>query len=288
MAEPKIYKAKIEDFKPDPRNANKHTQRGLRVVENSMRKRGYARPAFAANDGTIIGGNLSTGEVAPSIGLGDGEVLVVETDGDIPIIHKRRDVEAGSEEARLLGLEDNRSAELSLDWDVEVISEDKAEGLDLSELWNAEELAELLGEEEPKGEDPGAQVDKAEELREKWGVESGQLWQCGEHQMICGDCTDRSVVERVMGGEKAQAVVTDPPYGQNQKGVPEDEPEKLAGIVRSAVSALPVENTIVVAFQSPRTFTEWLDAIREAGHKFERMLWLYKAARCTFPWRGWI
>lgn len=36
-----------------------------------------------------------------------------------------------------------------------------------------------------------------------------------QHKLICGDCTDRAVVERVMGGEKAGAVVTDPPYGMD-------------------------------------------------------------------------
>ena len=61
-------------------------------------------------------------------------------------------------------------------------------------------------------EDVEPQIDKAEELREKWGVESGQLWQLGEHRLICGDCTDKAVVERVMGGEKAELAITDPPY----------------------------------------------------------------------------
>nr|HPK27584.1 site-specific DNA-methyltransferase [Anaerolineaceae bacterium] len=49
-------------------------------------------------------------------------------------------------------------------------------------------------------------------LRVKWGVESGQLWQLGEHRLICGDCTDRAVVERVMGGERAALAPVDPPY----------------------------------------------------------------------------
>jgi len=62
-------------------------------------------------------------------------------------------------------------------------------------------------------EDVEPQIDKAEELRVKWGVESGQLWQLGEHRLICGDCTDKAVVERVMGGEKLSAMITDPPYG---------------------------------------------------------------------------
>ncbi|MBP8125855.1 MAG: DNA modification methylase [Caldilineaceae bacterium] len=69
------------------------------------------------------------------------------------------------------------------------------------------------GEGEEKGEDPGAQVDRAEELRQVWGVEVGQLWKLGEHRLICGDCTDAAVVERVMDGEKARYGMQDPPYG---------------------------------------------------------------------------
>ena len=78
-------------------------------------------------------------------------------------------------------------------------------------------LASMELEDEPP-EDPGAQVDRAEELREKWGVEPRQLWRIpskaadGEHRIVCGDSTDEQVVRRVMGGEKA-IVVSDPPYG---------------------------------------------------------------------------
>ena len=91
-----------------------------------------------------------------------------------------------------------------------------------------------------------------------------------------------------MNGEKAVSVLTDPPYGQNQPGVPNDEPEKLNSILKGVISTLPVKNAIVVAFASPRTFVTWLDEIRASGHKFERMLWLYKAAQMAHPWRGWI
>ncbi len=72
-----------------------------------------------------------------------------------------------------------------------------------------------FGDEKP--EDPGAQMDRAEELRVKWGVEAGQLWEIGKHRLICGDCTDQAVVERVMGGERADIVFTDPPYGIEYK-----------------------------------------------------------------------
>lgn len=60
--------------------------------------------------------------------------------------------------------------------------------------------------------DAEPQIDKAEELRVKWGVELGQLWQLGDHRLLCGDSTRAEDVARLMGGEKADAVVTDPPY----------------------------------------------------------------------------
>ncbi|KKK52227.1 hypothetical protein LCGC14_3107040, partial [marine sediment metagenome] len=57
-------------------------------------------------------------------------------------------------------------------------------------------------------------IDRAEELRQEWGIELGQIWRLGEHRVACGDCTDRAAVEGVMGGEKAKLIVSDPPYGQ--------------------------------------------------------------------------
>lgn len=87
-----------------------------------------------------------------------------------------------------------------------------------------EDLAEFLGDlAEQNGlyfgtppevpDDPGAEIDRADELREKWQTATGQMWQLGGHRIICGDCTDAAVVERVMGGERADLLLTDPPYG---------------------------------------------------------------------------
>jgi DNA modification methylase len=78
-------------------------------------------------------------------------------------------------------------------------------------------LAELANDSgldyaRPPVEDAEPQIDRAEELRTRWGVETGQLWQLGEHRIVCGDCTDKAVVERVMGGERAALALTDPPY----------------------------------------------------------------------------
>lgn len=56
-------------------------------------------------------------------------------------------------------------------------------------------------------------ISKAKELQAKWQTASGQLWKLGEHRLLCGDSTKAEDVARVMEGEKANAVVTDPPYG---------------------------------------------------------------------------
>jgi ParB-like chromosome segregation protein Spo0J len=64
-------------------------------------------------------------------------------------------------------------------------------------------LRELHKDDEPLDSEP--QISRAEELRKEWGTELGQLWQCGEHRVICGDCTDPAVVARV--GEIGRAHV---------------------------------------------------------------------------------
>jgi DNA modification methylase len=93
---------------------------------------------------------------------------------------------------------------------------------DLDDEWleattNFDALNFVFGDdeaEEPETVDAEPQTDRAAELQEKWQTATGQLWAIGEHRLLCGDSTKREDVERVMGGEKAEAVVTDPPYGQ--------------------------------------------------------------------------
>ena len=80
--------------------------------------------------------------------------------------------------------------------------------------WNndANNLKELLAAEvEPVDAEP--QIDRAAELQEKWQTASGQLWKLGDHRLLIGDCTVWENVERLMGGERADCLISDPPYG---------------------------------------------------------------------------
>lgn len=76
------------------------------------------------------------------------------------------------------------------------------------------------GTEKPDAAEP--QIDRADELQIEWKVEPGQIWQMGDHRIICGDCTIPAVVDALMEGEKAQICWTDPPwnvaYGEGFRG----------------------------------------------------------------------
>lgn len=56
-------------------------------------------------------------------------------------------------------------------------------------------------------------VDQAAELQKKWNVKLGQLWQIGEHKLLCGDATNADDVTLLLNGDKPNLMVTDPPYG---------------------------------------------------------------------------
>jgi site-specific DNA-methyltransferase (adenine-specific) len=165
---------------------------------------------------------------------------------------------------------------LANNWEIDELLEwgfDKKE-LDL-DLWAGE-----------PADDPGAQVDKAEELREKWGVEAGQLWQLGEHRLICGDCTDRATVERVMGGEKADCMWTDPPYGVDYVGktkdaltIENDGADDLPGLLASsfltAGSVLIEGAPFYVAHPPGALQVVFVNVISEIGWKIhEQLVWV--------------
>lgn len=61
--------------------------------------------------------------------------------------------------------------------------------------------------------DPGAQVDRAGELQEKWGVVRGQIWEVGRHRVMCGDSTSAEDVGRLYSNAILSMIWTDPPYG---------------------------------------------------------------------------
>lgn len=102
----------------------------------------------------------------------------------------------------------------------------------------------LEAEKEPLPESSEPQIDKAEELRELYGCELGQIWQLGEHFVICGDCRESETWARLLaaaGIEKVNGVFTSPPYAMQREkqygGVPTAEYVEWWGDVQANVRA---------------------------------------------------
>ena len=126
---------------PDPRNANKGTQRGRGLLERSLREYGAGRSVLADRNGVLIAGN-KTHEVATELGL---PVRVIETDGHELVVVQRTDLDLTTDKAAVeLGIADNRVGEASLEWDVDALAELAAEDIDLSKFWNKDELSGML------------------------------------------------------------------------------------------------------------------------------------------------
>jgi DNA modification methylase len=143
---------------------------------------------------------------------------VVETAGDELLVVKRTDLALDDgDRARRLAYADNRSSELGLEWDLEQLLRDLEAGFDLTGCGFEEaELAALLQSLQPVGglTDPDDVPDAPEESVSKLG----DIWLLGNHRLMCGDSTDAGSVARLMDGERASLMFTDPPYLVDYQG----------------------------------------------------------------------
>jgi DNA modification methylase len=215
----------LDDLAFDSHNANKGTATGQKLVAKSIEDYGAGRSIVADKHGTVIGGN-KTLQAARDAGL---DVEVIRTSGDKLIVHQREDLSLDDgDKARLLAYADNRSSELGLDWDAGVLTEDIGNGIDLSGLFDEKALDAIGVDIGDPDDPPEAQMDAAEALQEKWQVNDGDVWQIGEHRLMCGDCVKERTGNRytstyqgsflkddtsiLMGEAKADMIHTDPPY----------------------------------------------------------------------------
>ena len=194
----------VVDLVEHPRNPNKHGDKQIALLAKIIRNQGWRNPiVVSADSGFIVAGHGR---------LMAAKVLNVE---QVPVDYQPFDNEA-EEYAHLIA--DNRIAELAEADKSELAKlvrelEDKID-LDLTGF-DAPSLEELLATKEEKQVDAEPKTDKAAELQVKWKTEKGQLWKLGEHRLLCGDSTNAKDVDRVLGDDKADIMVTDPPYGVN-------------------------------------------------------------------------
>ena len=240
----------LDALTPDPQNARSHDSRNLGLIAEALRDVGAARSIVVDEHGTVLAGN-ATVQAATLAGL--SRVRIIDADGSELIAVRRRGL--SPDQKTRLALYDNRAAELAV-WDTEVLAT-LADEVDLSALWDSDELADLLGQErEPVAllGDPNDVPDLPADPM----TQAGDLWLLGSHRLLCGDCTNPDDVARLMAGEQASCLWTDPPYGVSYTGrttdaltIANDDDAGLAGLLTAAFTTVGLHLREGAAFTWP-------------------------------------
>lgn len=187
----------------DAHNYRVHDDRNLKLIKKSLKECGAGRSILIDADGEIIAGN-ATYKTAKEANI---PVKVIKTDGNELIAVQRTDLSTKDKKRKKLALLDNTTSDKP-NWDIDTISAD----FDLSELpeLGLEDLPEVAQLEPEITED---EVPNDEEVETR--CKRGDIWQLGDHRLMCGDSTVITDVEKLMNGEKADLLFTDPPYNVN-------------------------------------------------------------------------
>jgi DNA modification methylase len=201
----KIETTPIEKLIPYARNSRTHSDQQVAQVAASIREFGFTNPVLIDSEDGIIAGH---GRVMAARKLGLAEVPCIRL-GHLTETQKRAYIIADNKLAlnsgwdeEMLGLElaDLREA----DFDLDLI------GFDAGEIEAALNPAEVTDGLTDPDEVPEPPVDPVTVL--------GDVWVLGNHRLMCGDSTSIDAVEKLMAGEKADMVFTDPPYGVAYEG----------------------------------------------------------------------
>lgn len=194
----KIETVKTADLTFDPSNARVHDDRNLEAIKASLSEFGQRKPVVITDANVIVAGN---GTVQAALSLGWSSVSAVRVPSDW-----------SADQVKAFALADNRTAELA-QWDAKVLS---AQLVELEEAgFDIEALGFDLTVE--KTLDDVVQ-DEAPEPAPEPVAKSGDMWQLGEHRLICGDSTVAETYDRLLHDGIADLIVTDPPYGVDYQG----------------------------------------------------------------------
>ena len=229
-----IEKRRLSDLVPaeyNPRKALTPEDSEYQKIKRSIEQFGYVDPIIINQDGTIIGGHQRR-TVLMDLGFDEVDVIIVS-------------LEKNDEKALNIALN-----KISGEWD-EVALRDLLVELDLSEYdftltgFDQKELDDLieLTDFEAEVSEDGYDTESAysESKETESIIKPGEVWQLGNHRLMCGDSTKIEDVQKLLGAEMLDLVITDPPYYVGY----EEKAAYLNEYRPNDNGAMPIENDVM-------------------------------------------
>jgi len=182
------------EYENNPRN----NDGAVDAVAESIKQFGFKVPIVIDRDNVIVAGHTRL-KAARKIGLEKVPCIVAD--------------DLTPEQIKAYRLADNKTGELA-EWDFSALEIELAEiesdfdmsafGFDISDF---EDIHEITEDEVPEVDEENEPICK-----------TGDIWNLGKHRLMCGDSTNVSDVEKLMNGDKADLLLTDPPYNVAYEG----------------------------------------------------------------------
>ena len=252
----------IADLIPYINNSRTHSDDQVDQVAASIKEFGFTNPVLIDEDGGLIAGHGRT-LAAKKLGI-----------ESVPAIRMIGLTEA---QKKAYIIADNQLA-LNAGWDLDALK------LELETLQELDFDIELLGfdddfidgllEDEPV--DGLTDEDECPEPPETPVSVLGDIWQLGNHRLMCGDSTSIDAVDKLMDGQKADMVFTDPPYGVSYEGIKNDDEDGLPLLLDGAFSnylLVSKSGASIYVFHGDRTSHIFRECFNKYFHFSSMIIW---------------
>lgn len=191
----KIVEKNINEIKPYEKNPRKNDE-AVKYVMESIKQFGFKVPIVIDKENVIVCGHTRY-KASQKLGI---EVVPCVIADDLT-----------DEQIKAFRLADNKVSEKA-DWDFDLLNDE------IDDILNID-MQEFGFDIEVDEEETEIIEDEVPEVQDEPKTKLGDMYRLGNHMLICGDCTDVNVIDRLMGGEKYDMVFTDPPYGNGTSGI---------------------------------------------------------------------
>ena len=217
----------IEEIKPYKNNPRKN-DKAIETVAKSIKEFGFKNPVIIDKNNEIIAGHTRIKSIPVVRKLLEEEFGNLQDKGELDkaaVIEKRieelnmipiiRAEDLTDAQVKAFRIMDNRSSELA-EWDNDLLKEEfyALESTDAFEFtgFDSSEITDIWDKDKQVEEDV-IEVNAYERAKNKTKIQPGEIYQLGNHRLMCGDSTKKENVDALMGENKADVVFTDPPYG---------------------------------------------------------------------------